>query len=98
MTQDDIARNVAVSMADQDHEAVKEIINVFLKHVHVLASVGYEIELEGLGTFSTKIVTQQRWDFKLREKVPSAYRRIRFKIADNLKPRTAGNERRDRED
>jgi nucleoid DNA-binding protein len=98
MTQDDIARNVAANLADQDVEAIQEIINVFLKHVHVIASMGYEVELEGLGTFSTKTSARKRWDFKLQDKVVGEYRRIVFKIADNLKPRMAGNERRDRED
>jgi nucleoid DNA-binding protein len=98
MTQDDIARNVSITLADQDVEAVQEIISVFLKHVHVLVSAGYKVELEGLGTFSTKTSARKRWDFKLQDKVVGEYQRIVFKVADNLKPRMVGNERRDRED
>jgi nucleoid DNA-binding protein len=97
MTQDDIALTVSRATGS-DITLVKIVIDNFLNHTHALASAGYEVELRNLGTFRTKTSARKRWDFKLQDKVVGEYRRIVFKVADNLKPRMVGNERRDRED
>jgi nucleoid DNA-binding protein len=97
MTQDDISRSVAATL-DLDPEMTRSIIGHFIGQTHTLISIGYEVKIESLGTFRTKTTLRKLWNFQRRESRMVELKRIVFKVADNLKPRVAGNGRRDRKD
>ena len=83
-----IARDISLMTARAlggDDVVVARIVDDFLERMRVLIKAGHEVELPGLGTFSTHTHAVAKYSFKTKRVERMLESRVLFEISDALK-------------
>jgi nucleoid DNA-binding protein len=83
-----IAKDISLMTAralGADEESVNRVVDEFLERLRLMIKAGHEVELPGIGTFTTRTNAVAKYSFKTKRVERILVGRVGFEISESLK-------------